>query len=563
MAYATTSKGRESTSSTVSRAKKMLSSSLKKTGGSVKKGDTSKSRLAEIASQDFVTDKNRKDLVSSGAITSADMKDVGQIPLPQGETTVAGDVSANNVGFTGGDTGMTSVNGVLTPAPQTEDKYAGATAIYDKYVSDITQAGEDRTTGADIQRQLEKDTQIKKLRQTENDLSAQINTIIANRDAAKLGLEGQGRGISETIIGGQQARLDKDAAIRALPIQALLAQAQGNVALAEAHINTWGSILMSDANNEYNQRKELLTGAKDFAIGIEGKRIDDLNTENERKYQEKQALITAKTQALANAMGQEAPQSVVAAIQAATTAEEVVAATGKYNTNVLDRQIKQKQLQDLYSPTTSGTDSGWKLKDVNGVASWVNEDTQEVRPVDAANPADQKKVDQALGLKGLLNQMVQHPGFNLSVGSPISRVASLTEGGLAGQAFNYLSGNREGFNKIFDQVVEGITVDQLGKMSGPKTDKDIEILRNAAVRLSKSTSEQEFLGVVKEMQTSLDRVVNELGTTPEQTSFYYGVDPQLVDEASLFYDNAGGSLGDATFPSYLSPTSLFTNSVAY
>ena len=65
MAYATTSKGRESTSSTVARAKKMLSSSLKKTGGSVKKGNTSKSRLAEIASQDFVTDKNRKNQQST------------------------------------------------------------------------------------------------------------------------------------------------------------------------------------------------------------------------------------------------------------------------------------------------------------------------------------------------------------------------------------------------------------------------------------------------------------------------------------------------------------------
>ena len=279
-------------------------------------------------------------------ITSDSVRVVPQVPLPSEKVSVVGDIAQNNVGLVGADSSLSQSGNLLQqePAPVEGDKFSGATAIYDKYVSDITQEGEDRTTGADVQRQLERDTGIRDLRQKENDLSSQLNTIVANRDAAKLGLEGQGRGINETIIGGQQARVDKEAAIQALPIQAQLAHAQGNVALAEAHIATWGSILMNDANNAYNQKKELLTGAKDFAIGIEGKRIDELNKKNDRKYAEEQSLITAKTAALSNALGQGAPASVSAAIQSATTAEEVVAASGIYNGDVLGRAEKQASI---------------------------------------------------------------------------------------------------------------------------------------------------------------------------------------------------------------------------
>jgi len=60
----------------------------------------------------------------------------------------------------------------------------------------------------------------------------QINVITGKRDAQMLGLEDQGRGISETIIGGQQARISREAAIMAMPLQAQLAAAQGNLEVA-------------------------------------------------------------------------------------------------------------------------------------------------------------------------------------------------------------------------------------------------------------------------------------------------------------------------------------------
>ena len=229
--------------------------------------------------------------------------------------------------------------------------------------------------------------------------------------------------------------------------------------------------------------------------------------------------------------------------------------------------------------TTVDSGSGWEIQEINGVDMWVNESTREMEPVmggsGSISQEDKTKVDQALDLKGLLGQLVEHPGFASQVGSPseklkgsggfglISPIPGIPGiGGAFEQGSAYLSGERSGFNSLYNQIVEGITVDQLSKMSGPKTDKDIEVLRDAAVRLNKSTSEEEFLGIVAEMDETLDRVVDNLGVTQEQANYYLGVDPVSYNEASQFYDTAGGT--DVQIPNYVPPsTSLFFDPVAY
>ena len=279
------------------------------------------------------------------AITPADFEKARVFEANAQAVPESVDFTANNKGLIGGESGfITDGNFLVGGETGTEDKYAGLEQNQRFYQDQLSQYMEDRTTGADIQRDLERETGIKELRQKEADLSAQLNTITANRDAAQLGLEGQGRGITDTIIGGQQARIGREAAIQALPVQAQLAAAQGNVALAEAHINTWGTIMMQDAATDFNFKKELLTSSKDFANSIQLAKIADLDKANDRKYQEQQDLISAKTQAMSNALGQGAPSSVSIAIQNATNPTEVAEALGKYNADLLAREAQQASI---------------------------------------------------------------------------------------------------------------------------------------------------------------------------------------------------------------------------
>jgi len=109
-----------------------------------------------------------------------------------------------------------------------------------------------------------------------NDYSAQINAITAKATADQLRVTGQGRGIPEPIIGGQQAQIAKEAAIKVLPLQAQLAAAQGNLEMAQENLNTWYKIRVQDVENDYQYRTNLYNA-------IQGQ----ISKEDERRYNEK------------------------------------------------------------------------------------------------------------------------------------------------------------------------------------------------------------------------------------------------------------------------------------
>lgn len=98
-----------------------------------------------------------------------------------------------------------------------------------------------------------------------NRFSNQLNAITAKRDADILSLEGQGRGITDTIIGGQQARITRDAAISALPIQAQLAAAQGNLEQANALMGQLYQAKSADIQANLAFRQNLANSVMDFA----------------------------------------------------------------------------------------------------------------------------------------------------------------------------------------------------------------------------------------------------------------------------------------------------------
>lgn len=103
-----------------------------------------------------------------------------------------------------------------------------------------------------------------------NVLNGQITTIVNNAQAQALSLEGQGRGIPEAIIGGQKAQIFKEAAIQALPLQAQLAVAQGDLQTATEHLQTVSQYVQENISNDFKYR----TAVYDSAMGIFGKAID-------------------------------------------------------------------------------------------------------------------------------------------------------------------------------------------------------------------------------------------------------------------------------------------------
>jgi len=362
----TTSGG--TTSQVVSRAKKMLASSKKKSSGgggsrnipvSGSGSGLSASQLANeraaqntrfgISSSESVnyvptTRKSDGSYSRGKAITPADFEKTNVVDIPQFTPADVGDAGAAGAGLVSENTAFE--NGQLTPIDQKIEAAQGsAQDLFDKYMETVADA--ETPNLGDIRRELERETDIKDLKQQENNLSSQINTIVNKAQADQLGLEGQGRGITDTIIGGQQARINREAAIATLPIQAQLAAVQGNIALAKEHINTWGQIMMQDAQNQYNKEITMADAVYQFGSKQQQEVIDDLKAQKSQQLADANELTAFKTNALTQALGQGASSQVSDNIRKATNMEEVALALGIYGGDVLGRQLQMAQLDKI------------------------------------------------------------------------------------------------------------------------------------------------------------------------------------------------------------------------
>lgn len=210
----------------------------------------------------------------------------------------------------------------------------------------------------DAYRQAQRETGIAEKQKLVNDLSVQLGNIQANATANQLRLEGQGRGIPDVIIGGQQAQIAREAAIQALPVSAQLQAAQGNLEMAQQNLDTLFKIKSADLTAQYEYKNNLVKSVYDFASGQEKANLDYAMKMEDRKYQETMSEQQDIKQLASTAMTNGAPASILRAISSAKTYKEALAAIGKYGTDPLDRAIKQlalkKAQKDLEDPADNG-----------------------------------------------------------------------------------------------------------------------------------------------------------------------------------------------------------------
>jgi len=126
---------------------------------------------------------------------------------------------------------------------------------------------------------------VQQQRQQVNDYTAQLNQIVSKQNQDLLSLPGQGRGIPEAIIGGQQAQINREAAIRSLPIQSTIAIAQGNLGLAQDYLKTLIEIKTESVNNNYEYKVAVFNSVSDYLTKEENILIDAKKTKETRAWQ--------------------------------------------------------------------------------------------------------------------------------------------------------------------------------------------------------------------------------------------------------------------------------------
>lgn len=265
---------------TLTSAQKNTLSQVSATLGNIKSGLSSlsaKEKKSGGSGSDFLNTPSSMPNINPESLAPVDQK----ISLPQPETplnynsilTGANAGLANPMassGYTLGENGQFIQNPteVAQPVQSQMDKMREIIGEYQEPESQ-----------AKIYNKALKESGVREKQQVVSSYTNQLNSIVAKSQADQLSVTGQGRGIPEVIIGGQQSRIAKEAAIQALPVQAQLAAAQGDLAMAESHLDTLFKLRLADAEAKTNYHNKIVDLNYDLFNKEEQRRLDDIRFE--------------------------------------------------------------------------------------------------------------------------------------------------------------------------------------------------------------------------------------------------------------------------------------------
>jgi hypothetical protein len=137
---------------------------------------------------------------------------------------------------------------------------------------------------------MERQAGIEKKQKVVNDLTSQLNTIVAQQQADILAARNQSsaEGGTAGILSAREDAINRSAAIKALPIQALLASAQQDLETANERLNTLFDLRSKDIENKYNRDLKVIETNYNFATAEQKIKLDDLREVKKQAYDKNQ-----------------------------------------------------------------------------------------------------------------------------------------------------------------------------------------------------------------------------------------------------------------------------------
>lgn len=134
---------------------------------------------------------------------------------------------------------------------------------------------------------------VEQRQQEVNDAIATLNSIVTKQQQDLISTRGQAsaNGVTEAVYGGIQNEINRNAALAALPVQAQVAAAQGNLELAEKHLDTVYRMKSEEINNKYDYKKAQLNAISGFLDKQEKRQWDLLDRKYDEEKQDKQNSI--------------------------------------------------------------------------------------------------------------------------------------------------------------------------------------------------------------------------------------------------------------------------------
>jgi len=209
-----------------------------------------------------------------------------------------------------------------------------------------------------------------------NDISNQISAINADTESKKLSLIGQGRGIPEAIIGGQQAKLDREAAIKTMPLTAQYKAAVGLVDAAKEIVNNFVADERAYQSSLQQWQNNVYQATYQYASAQQKKEIDAQNALTNRQYEVEDQFLEEKRKIMNEAIDQGKGYLLTRMTNAKSYAEldSVASEMGAS----IDTLYKQAQIAEMNAPslgavTLTGKPQNASQSAANGYADRLNE----------------------------------------------------------------------------------------------------------------------------------------------------------------------------------------------
>lgn len=164
----------------------------------------------------------------------------------------------------------------LTPQQQTNQ---GFEDIFKQYLGNQQAPA----NPADTLRTLEEQQGLGGKQARVNELTGQLNAITAELQANKLGLKAEG--LTAAGAGARNIGLEREAAIRALPISAQLSAAQGDLETAQDNVNRYYQIQSDYTKSLFEYQNNLRSAVYEFATKQQQRILDQQQVQDERDYE--------------------------------------------------------------------------------------------------------------------------------------------------------------------------------------------------------------------------------------------------------------------------------------
>ena len=421
-------------------------------------------------------------------------------PLPTQTSPTAADFNLLREQANGSSGMIKDVNGNLTQPIETPAQKTAIQTLIDSQ----QKAFDEAPTSQSLFEKAQRETGVIQKQNTVNQLTGQINAITASSNAEQLKLQAQGRGQTTGFIGGEQARISREAAIQSLPISALLAAAQGDLNTAQENVTRLFSIFSKDAENRtnfYNRQAESIyadSSKKEQAI------LDANIKAGDRKYQEYRDLTQNMASFASDALKFGDNSLFKALSEGIPTFGTDTASQKKINdwqnsmnaklgqsTNpmlALDMAIKRRQLSLMGAPTaTEKKEEATRLKSAAGQNAVLKDKLDLIGVIQTS-----KGISSRVGTS-FLSRVPQGEGFfgGIKVG-----VQSLIKAGvtLGVGSFRDASSSVTGQGQVFSGAVHRLTsteflnalinAKQQGATFGALTDREGDALRASASQLN-------------------------------------------------------------------------------